>query len=81
MLLLLTVCASLLSTSHHILLPTLAQFADHDLSRIYYMEFIDEDADSEEIMVHVAEMILEKVGLHSQKWVVLVGDGKTYEHL
>ena len=66
---------------HEFLLPAPAQVADHDPSRIYYMEFIDENADLEETVAHVAEMILEKLGLHLQKWVVLIGDGKTYEHL
>lgn len=30
-------------------------------------------------MTHVAEMLLDKMNTH--KWMVLVGDGKTYEHL
>ena len=63
------------------LLPTPAQLANHDSSIIYYMELLDENADCEETMARVAEIVLEKVNLSTQKWVVLVGDGKTYEHL
>lgn len=58
-----------------------AQLADHDPSTIYYMELLDENADSEETMTIVSEMVLENVQSAYQKWVVLVGDGKTYEHL
>lgn len=60
------------------ILPTIA---DHNASTIYYTELIDENADSEETMTHVAEMVIEKVQSDSQRWIVLVGDGKTYDHL
>ena len=63
------------------MLPTPAQLADHDSSTIYYMEILDENADSEETMSQVAEILIEKFSSASQKWVILVGDGKTYEHL
>ena len=45
------------------------------------MELLDENADSKETMTEVSELVLEKLLSESQKWVVLVGDGKTYEHL
>ena len=45
------------------------------------MELLDENADSEETMAEVAEMVSSKVTSDTQKWVILVGDGKTYEHL
>ena len=60
------------------LLPTAAQLAEHNSSKIYYMELLNENADSEETMTHIAEVLLDKISTH--KWVVLVGDGKTYEH-
>ena len=63
------------------ILPTVAQLTDHSASLLYYMELVDENADSEEAMTHVAEMVLEKVQSDSQRYIVLVGDGKTYEHL
>ena len=62
------------------LLPTPAQLANHDKSTIYYMELLDENADSEQTMAEVAEMVLSKVA-DSQKWIILVGDGKTFQHL
>lgn len=61
--------------------PTAAQLAEHDPSRIYYLELLDKNADSEETLSQVAEMLLEKVSSVSQDFIVLVGDGKTYEHL
>ena len=62
------------------LLPTPAQLANHDPSTVYSMELLDENADSEETMAEVAEMVSSKV-TSDTKWVILVGDGKTYEHL
>ena len=63
------------------LLPTAAQLSDHDSSIIYYLELVDENADSFETMSFVAETVIEKMRMSFQKSVVLVGDGKTYVHL
>ncbi|SMN12415.1 hypothetical protein SPBRAN_865 [uncultured Candidatus Thioglobus sp.] len=63
------------------ILPTSAQLSDHNPSSIYYMEILDENADSQSTMAEVSELLLEKLLVESQKWVVLVGDGKTYDHL
>ena len=63
------------------LLPTANQLQDSDPFLIYYLELIDENADSHETMLEVSELVQEKLLSDSQKWVVLVGDGKTYEHL
>ncbi len=51
-------------------------------SNMYYMEIIDENPDSNDTMRHIAEILLENVTSNNQgKYVILVGDGKTYEHL
>ena len=73
--------AKVLKPLREFLIPTPAQLADHDPSILYYMDLIDENADSEETMSMVCEMVLEQAASASQEWVVLVGDGKTYEHL
>ena len=62
-------------------LPTPAQLEDSDPSKIFYMELLDENADSEETMTMVSELVQEKVASALQPWVVLVGDSKTYNHL
>ena len=63
------------------ILPTAAQLKYSDPSQIYYMELIDENADCKETMTEVSELVLERLLSGTQDWVVLVGDGKTYEHL
>ena len=51
-------------------------------SKVYYMELVDENPNSDETMSIIADDLLEKFGSESQNgWVVLVGDGKTYQHL
>ena len=51
-------------------------------SNIYYMELLDENPDSSDTMKHLAEILLETTSsVHQDRYVVLVGDGKTYEHL
>ena len=48
----------------------------------YYMELVDENSDSEEIVAQIAEDLIDKLGKGSQQgWVMLAGDGKTYKRL
>ena len=63
------------------ILPSTAQLAYSESSTVYYLDVLDENADCDETMARVTEMVLEKVSSKYQKWVVLVGGGKTYEHL
>ena len=58
------------------LLPSPAQLKDCDPSLIYYMKPLDDNADSKETMAEVSELLLEKLLSETQKWVILVGDGK-----
>ena len=51
-------------------------------SSIYYMELVDENPDDSDTMQHLSELLLENVtSLYQDNFVILVGDGKTYEHL
>ena len=51
-------------------------------SNVYYnMEMINENADSSDTMKHVSELLLSTPSVHQSGYVVLVGNGKTYEHL
>lgn len=51
-------------------------------SNIHYMELLDEHPDSADTMRHVAEILLQNCSsVYQNGYVVLVGDGKTYEHL
>ena len=53
-----------------------------DSSSIYYMELLDENPDSDETVRHVAELLMQDaVSEYQHHYVLLVGDGKTYEHL
>ena len=64
------------------ILPTAAQLKYSDPSVVHYMEVLDDNPDSQETMAEVCELLMEKLlPESSQKWVLLVGDGKTYEHL
>ena len=61
--------------SHHNL-----QHTQHT-SVVHYMELLDENPDCTETMSIVAEDLLAKFYQVQDRWVVLVGDGKTYRHL
>ena len=51
-------------------------------STIHYMEIIDENPDNNDTMRHIAELLIEKTAsIHQDNYVILVGDGKTYDHL
>ena len=51
-------------------------------SIIYYMELVDENPDSADTMRCVSDLLLHTaVSKYQDDYVVLVGDGKTYQHL
>lgn len=51
-----------------------------ECSNIYYMDILDESADSKETLMQVAEELLKEFK-SQQEYTVLIGDGKTYQHL
>ena len=55
---------------------------DSVTSNLYYMELLDEYPDSSDTMRHVSDILLQHASSkHQDNYVVLIGDGKTYEHL
>ena len=51
-------------------------------SNIYYMGLVDENADSDETMMLVTEKIMDELKTKDRNsHLIIVGDGKTYEHL
>ena len=61
---------------------SIATCKDSNPANIFYMELLDEHPDSTDTMRHVADLLLQNCSSNYQSgYVVLVGDGKTYEHL
>ena len=59
-----------------------AKTCDDQPSQMHYVELVDENPDSDETMALIADNLLEKFTTElSEASVVLVGDGKTYQHL
>lgn len=58
-----------------------ADSATYEQSNVFYMDMLDENADSEDTMFQVAQSLLEDLTPDQNQHVVLVGDGKTYDHL
>ena len=53
-----------------------------NMSNIQYMEIIDENPDSSDTMRQVSDLLLSTVSSEAQGgYVVLIGDGKAYQHL
>ena len=50
-------------------------------STVYYMQLLNENPDCPKTMSLVAEDLLSKFDGVQDRWVLLVGDGKTYKHL
>ena len=51
-------------------------------SKIHTLEIIDENADNDQTILQVAKDLVDKFSVSDhQNYVILVGDGKTYEHL
>jgi hypothetical protein len=56
--------------------------ASAEQSNIVYMDILDENADSDETMLQIAEKLLEDMHCCDHDgYVIVVGDGKTYDHL
>ena len=50
-------------------------------SNLYYMEIVDENRDSYETVTSVSDLLLHTANTEYQNdYVVIVGDGKTYEN-
>ena len=76
-----------LSSKYNQTIKQLRQFLEDDVrnsvhqqSNIHHMEILDENADSHETMKHVTEILTDEFKTKSD-WLILVGDGKTYERL
>lgn len=57
-------------------------YSNKQQSKIFHMEMVNENPDSDETMSVVVENLLDKFNIEMQGgWIVLVGDGKTHQHL
>ena len=71
-----------LSDMRHFINEKQPDAVDLQISKIHYMELVNENPDSNDTMALVAEELLDRFTDDVQDgWVVLVGDGKTYQHL
>ena len=62
--------------------PYEAKSCDDQPFQIHYMELVDENPDSDETMALIADNLLQKFTIElSEASMVLLGDGKTYQHL
>lgn len=85
-----SMCALKKPNEHNQTLKNLKDFyalSDHNEetlspSRIHYMEIIDENPDNNDTMKNIAEMLFENAAsIHQDNYIVIVRDGKTYDHL
>ena len=71
-----------LSDMRHFINEKQPDAVDIQSSKIHYMELVNENLDSIDTMALVAEELLDRFTDDVQDgWVVLVGDGKTYQHM
>lgn len=72
----------------NIYLPSIHQFLKnktditYESSTIHYLNIISENADSDSTLLKVSEDLIDAFqGGTQQDWILLAGDGKTYQHL
>ena len=72
----------------NIYLPSIRQFLKnktditYESSTIHYLNIISENADSDSTLLKVSEDLIDAFqGGTQQDWILLAGDGKTYQHI